>query len=739
MSAAPDLAEASVSPWRRIVGDAVRFDRRGVRVVPAARMALGVTVALVVGYQVRSWATGAAAAGGALAVGIASVIPAPRPRLALLTSVAICMALGTFVGGATSSHPAIHIVIGAAVAFCCGLLIAVEPGLTSVGLNTLVAFLVYGRFAGSAPTAARTAGVVAAGAAGQLLLAVVAHHAPVNRALSGLARAYAALADFAADLDPGRSSLPAAQAIDVAGTDLEYSLATATANEALASVMNEARRIRLELLSLASAFGSADSGPDDAVPAPLLAVRECVSAFLRCIAEGLGQAAVPAGLEATLGDAERSLKQLTGASAATESNAGGWPIRADVASRALAGQLRAVAGLLPEAVSASAPPLQTGLALRSAARVSRRGAHGLGQLTHRLVANLTPRSDGLQHALRLAAVVTLATAITDVSKFGRGYWVALTAVLVLRPDFSTTFTRGVARAAGTLIGVGVATTIAVLANPHGWALVGIVAVAAWASAAVISASYAVFSATITALVVFLLAGIDQHPVVAGRERLVATVVGAGIALLAYAAWPAWGNERAADALADLAATTREYVLGVLTSCLDASSELSGAQLAARSRAVRLARTNAEAAVDRSLADPGSRQIDARTASSLLAALRRLSIAAHSLRLRHPPPRPLTASARQLIDAFDLELAGALAALRFGRVTKVHAPLRDLHEKFAEGIASELAERPGLDAVLAETDELVDATNSLTAVVSRAQELHGDAMPWGVVASRNTDN
>jgi hypothetical protein len=49
-----------------VVGDALRFDRSGVVVLDAARMAVGTTIPLVVGYLAGSWAAGAAAAGGAL-------------------------------------------------------------------------------------------------------------------------------------------------------------------------------------------------------------------------------------------------------------------------------------------------------------------------------------------------------------------------------------------------------------------------------------------------------------------------------------------------------------------------------------------------------------------------------------------------------------------------------------------------------------------------------------------------
>ena len=231
---------------------------------------------------------------------------------------------------------------------------------------------------------------------------------------------------------------------------------------------------------------------------------------------------------------------------------------------ALAGQLRAVVALLPEAVDVThSPSASLGPAavarVRSAGRVSRSGARGARVIAERMRANLTWASDGFQHAVRLAVVVTLAAAVAHAIGFDRGYWLALTAVLVLRPEFSVTFTRGVSRAIGTFVGVGLATVVALLMHPHGWTLVVLVGVFVAVAGALFNASYAVFSVAVTGAVVFLLAGLDADPAQTARDRLLATVLGAAIALGLYAVWPAWGRRHAVDAIADLADATRHYV------------------------------------------------------------------------------------------------------------------------------------------------------------------------------------
>jgi uncharacterized membrane protein YccC len=713
--------------WRRVRDEALRFDRHGVRLRASVRMAAGVTVALAIGYAAGSWAAGAAVAGGALVVGIPSVAPSARPRIAVLASTAAAMALGTFVGSATSGYAGLHVVAVALFTFLGGLLVAVEPALTAVGLNAIVGLVVYGRFPGSPETALKSAGLVAAGGLFQVLLVVVLRGRPhVGRALSGLSRGYAALADYAADLDIERSGLPVAAAIDAAVVDREFSLGAGTSGppeEARTSLIDEARRIRLELLSLASARAAAQGvdEPDAALLASFQQLAARLRDFFDHIVDGLAHADVPADLDDALVAATEAIEDLRRVAVAAP-HAQLIAARATTAGAALAGQLRAVAGLLPTAVEVKRTAASS--AVRSATRISRRGAQGAEVIAERMRANLTWESDAFQHAVRLAVVVSASAVIAHVVGIGRGYWLALTAVLVLRPEFSVTYTRGVGRALGTFVGVGIATIVALTVHPHGWVLVPFVGVFVWLAGALFSASYAAFSVAITGAVVFLLAGLDTDPVADARDRLVATVLGAALALGAYALWPTWGRRPVVDAIADLADTTHRYVGLVLRAVIDPAADMSAAPAA--SRAVRLARTNAEAAINRSLGDPASRRVDQTSTVEMLATFRRLAIAAHTLRLSPtvtldgvPPKLALDRvppALKELTAAIDVELAAIAARLRFGRVTVVRQPLRALHREVAAALPADGVGRGIL--VVAETDEIVDATNSLADIVER---------------------
>src|SRR5262249_37866306 len=60
-----------------------------------------------------------------------------------------------------------------------------------------------------------------------------------------------------------------------------------------------------------------------------------------------------------------------------------------------------------------------------------------------LRANLTLDSAAFRHALRLIACVLIADTVARSVGWNRAYWAPMTVAIVLKPDFNTTFSRGV--------------------------------------------------------------------------------------------------------------------------------------------------------------------------------------------------------------------------------------------------------------------------------------------------------
>jgi uncharacterized membrane protein YccC len=234
--------------------------------------------------------------------------------------------------------------------------------------------------------------------------------------------------------------------------------------------------------------------------------------------------------------------------------------------------------------------------------------------------------------------------------------------------------------------------------------------------ALFNVSYALFSVAITGYVVYLLAfgGSAEH--VAALDRVLATIVGGLVALVAYAAWPAWTHTRVADDLADLIDAQRRYIGGLLASYAGAAAD-EGAIRAAQVAAWR-ARSNADGSVDQMAGEPVSpRGVTLRSATGILAATRRFGIAALTL---HARVARVSGAPHELIEHFeadlDLALLTIVAALRAGTPPGPLPPLRD--DQAALQRALDEGSDPAIEVLVSETDLIVDSVNTMAAIIGR---------------------
>jgi hypothetical protein len=135
----------------------------------------------------------------------------------------------------------------------------------------------------------------------------------------------------------------------------------------------------------------------------------------------------------------------------------------------------------------------------------------------------------LRHALRAAISVALASGIVHALALPNGYWAPMTALLVLKPQLRATRTRGLERLTGTLAGAGLAGLIS-LAAPSGAALLVLTLSAAWFAYGLQRTDYVVFTVAITATIVFVLAVDHTSEMLTAWHRLLATMLGGGLAL-----------------------------------------------------------------------------------------------------------------------------------------------------------------------------------------------------------------
>jgi hypothetical protein len=146
---------------------------------------------------------------------------------------------------------------------------------------------------------------------------------------------------------------------------------------------------------------------------------------------------------------------------------------------------------------------------------------------------LRPGAPQFRFALRCALVLAAAVATERMLAIPNGYWAAMTALLLMRPDFQDMLGRSLGRFLGTLGGAALATLVTHVLVPGPPSLAALVAAAALLAYTTLRFNYGVFSLFLTAYVVFLLvlAGLAEAQVAAAR--VVATVIGGAFALAAH--------------------------------------------------------------------------------------------------------------------------------------------------------------------------------------------------------------
>jgi uncharacterized membrane protein YccC len=568
----------------RLLRDAAALDRTQSDPVVAGRNALGVAVPLLIGTAVGDAALGLTATIGAIQTAFADRPGPYRLRLLRMCGTALAAAIVSGVAALIGDNTAGSTVLVLVLALVAGLLVAAGPSAGQVGTAATAAALILGHLPQTPVGALHTGLFVLAGGLGQTVLAIagwpLGRHRPERLALAGLYRQLAGLARHppATGVGPplGDALVTVRKTLYGLGHDHGPSV------EAYRALLDEAEQVRGELVVLAGfrerlSEGSRDDAAD-AVTALLEAGAEICDELSVALAGGRPVADRVARL---LKDAPRvALHRL-------ESG--------DLTSRAAAVRVRSLTGHLHAAAETAQTGAAEGRAPESADEPS--GAARLRDPFATLRANLDPRSDILRHALRLALLVAGSDLVGRLAGVQRGYWVPLTVLVVLRPDFATTFQRAVMRVVGTVLGLLLATVL-IHAFPDGqWWHIALIAVFFFGVRFAGPGNLGLLAVSLSGLVVVLLSLAGLSPEDTVLRRGVDTVLGGALALLGVLLWPAWERGRVPERMAALVDAYHAY-LDVVVDRSSTSDDLQRVRSAARR-----ARSNAQASVDAARAEP----------------------------------------------------------------------------------------------------------------------------------------
>jgi uncharacterized membrane protein YccC len=577
--------------------EVLRLDRSRLAFAVAIPGAIGFALPLVIGLAAGQVSDGVIASTGALIVGFADLGGAYRLRALTLLATSAAVMVAGLLGGLVATDPVLTVAAIGIWGFAGGLMVVLDRRTAFVGMLSTWALLLTSDLGLHGAGTLRTTLLIGAGALLQTALALVVWPlrplAPERRTV---ADAYRALADYAAD--PSPTALAAgATALSSAAETLATGSAGSGSRGALRALVEQGEWIRLELTALARG-----DRPPTADPVPVTdagaAPRRDVAAVLEAAAVALGAIAVSISRPQRTADVQAALAGLR-----CRADAIG-PGAARRAAIVLVGRIAAAAarrGEEPEI--AAARESDAALAV--------------------LRAQLTPSSSAFRHAARLAVALMVAVVAYRSLSLGRGYWVPLTVLFVLKPDHGTTFARGIGRAGGTMLGVAIAWALVTTLSPSDGAAAVLLALLTFGAYAVYPANYALFSVLLTVVIALLAQFAGGSPIGALEDRLLDTALGGAIALAAFALWPTREAATSGQRLAVLVDRQRAWLELVLSGFQD-DAAYDRSALRDRRLETRRARADAEAAVARAQAEPTRRRPDPRLPLAVLAAMERLA-------------------------------------------------------------------------------------------------------------------
>ena len=635
----------------------------------AFRCTIGVAVPLVVATAFHLPSVAAFGAIGAISVGFGSFLGTERGSAVVMVGASLAMGAAIVAGALVADSTIAAIGVAVTTAFIGGFLIVFGVAASFIGLQVTIAVLIASGLPSGVDPFIGGALVVAGGLLQTLLLVLVWPARLFGNERRIVVAGYRSLATYAEGIPAPQPVAPEPHTFTTTGDVLVFR-----------ALLQEAERLRASLALLATRF-------ELLLPVHVACVQNltgAIAVILNEIAAAVSERRAPEDVHGSWDAITRCAENLPSAEVLD----------------ALFGQLRAAWRTAGTLTSRAARTMPAGV--RAVELPSWR------DILTTIAANLSPQSAAFRHAVRLAVAVGIAETVSRLAALPRGYWMPMTAAMVLKPDFTDTFTRSFARVAGTLLGAAIATAIVQVWVPPPAALVCLVLILVWACYALFLVNYALFTVCLTGFIVFLLMLSGVAEMTAASLRAEYTIAGGIVALVVYAAWPTWSGRSLRGVLTDVLDSHRAYVAALL-SAFEKGQSPNGERLNQLRAAGRLARSNAEAMIERMAHEPArAAALSPQSALDVLAALRRNALAALALHAAVErgvgDAEPGVGSLRELIDR---RLSQLSSAIRAGAAVEEMPQLR--RAQLSLPASAEKLIGP-------ETDIMVDAINTIAAVL-----------------------
>lgn len=338
-------------------------------------------------------------------------------------------------------------------------------------------------------------------------------------------------------------------------------------------------------------------------------------------------------------------------------------------------------------------------------------------LPERIRASISPGSIPFKHGLRMASAAIIGMLIPDFLGLNHGSWVAVTMLMLLRPDAGPALTRFASRTMGNILGATLVVGIAFIIGDHNLLLIAAIGVTSTFLYIVTPVNYtwATLGSSSTAILALTIGGED--PTRLAIERLTDVLIGCVIGVLWAFLFPIWQRTNLPKECANYLTRASKWIKTCSKmAALDPGGRdqlIDKAQWQATK--LRAARQSLSALFSTSLVEPPSKQVDIHAISRIMRYMREcdqtMVAAEHMLAHGAPKSKPASREAK----AISLEIKQAADLL-------VNPRPRDTLTSTFDELELNMSETGTLDVV--EVENLVAEQKWLDAERKRRKQQKG---------------
>ncbi|MFZ1361985.1 MAG: FUSC family protein [Candidatus Nanopelagicales bacterium] len=268
-------------------------------------------------------------------------------------------------------------------------------------------------------------------------------------------------------------------------------------------------------------------------------------------------------------------------------------------------------------------------------------------LGNRIRASVAPGSIPLKHGLRLASAAVVGMVVSQLLGLNHGSWVAVTMIMLLRPDAGPALTRFVSRSIGNILGACIVVAVAFLVGGNDFGLIVAIGVSSTILFTVMPVNYTWAAMCSSSTAIFALTIAGEQTVTLAINRLTDVLVGCILGVAWAFMFPIWQRANLPDQCTQYLLRTAKWIKTCSRMAALDPVEREALIEKARKQATRLraSRQSLSATYDTSLVEPPTKQVDLHAIGSIMRNMRECNtsmVAAEHL-LAHGFPRSKKAS------------------------------------------------------------------------------------------------